>query len=142
MPEQSVWPIDTCELKKGDYISSQRLSELTNLSVGSPQYAFKLMSLKKFITKALAKRGLLVTVAIRQDGLAILTDQEAAIYNVKFAKSGARRIKRSAVRHSVIDLSKLTPAEREQWDKDARRLAAMSEGVRPTIKLTPHKRIS
>jgi len=137
------YPIDTSELKKGDYISQEQLESITKLPAGSSRFAFKVLAIKNYIQKSLAKRGDLVTCAIRRNGIAILTDAEAAVYNVKFAFSGARRIRKGRVRHSVIDLSKLTEAERAEWDKNARRLASMHEGIKPNhVGVKPHKRIT
>lgn len=143
MVAQEKYPIDTTDLHKGSIVTVARLIEITRAQPGTSRYAFRLLRLKNFIAKSLARRGEPVTCVIRQNEIVILTDAEANQYNFTFAGSGARRIRRSTIRHAVIDLSKLTPDERIDWDKKAGRLAMMVEGLRlrslPTPE--PHKRL-
>jgi len=139
-----IYPIETESLRKGDSIPVTILQQIAKSPPGTAQYAFKLMSVGSFISRAFALRGEPVTVVIRKNELVILTDAEANTYNMRFAKAGARRIRRSTARHSVIDLSKLTPEQRLEWDRNATRLAMMVQGVSrrkliPDVK--PHKRI-
>ncbi len=93
---QTVYPIDTSTLHKGDLIPMSQLVEITKAQPGTSRYAFKLLKLKQFISRAMAMRGEPATVVIRKSELVILTDAEANEYNFAFAGSGARRIRRSA----------------------------------------------
>ena len=137
------YPIDTDDIHKGSIITVDRLIEITKALPGTSHYAFRVLRLKNFIAKALARRGEPVTCVVRQQEISVLTDAEANQYNFAFAGSGARRIRRSTIRHATIDLSKLTPDERLDWDKKSARLAMMVNGLR-VMELPapePHKRL-
>ena len=137
------YPLDTSSIRKGDLIPLQQLVQITKAQPGTTRFAFGLLKLKAFIGRALALRGEPATVVIRRSEIVVLNDAEANEYNASFARSGARRIKRSALRHSVIDLSKLTPEQRLDWDRNSARLALMVAGVkmRKLPEMKPHKRI-
>jgi len=140
----STYPLDTNELHKGDVIAVTTLIDITKAQPGSSRYAFKLMKLKAFIGQQMAMRGEPATVVIRKNQIVVLTDAEANEYNMHFAKTGVRRIRRSAARHSVIDLSKLTEDQRKDWDRNAVRLAMLTAGLSRKKELPmagPHKRI-
>jgi len=143
MDGQETYPIDTTDLHKGSVVTMARLINITKAMPGTSRYAFRLLRLKNFIAKALARRGELATCVIRQNEIVILTDAEANQYNFNFAGSGARRIRRSTIRHATIDLSKLTPDERLDWDKKSARLAMMVNGlkVKALPAPEPHKRL-
>lgn len=126
---QPIYP-DTSFLKKGDVFPVSMLIDITKSQPGTPRYAFRLMALKQKITRELARRGLFVTVVVRKSALVVLTDAESEVYNTTFAKSGSRRIKRSAARHAAIDLKNLTIAQRLEWDRNSSRLAMMVTGLR------------
>ena len=130
MDGQEKYPIGTDDLHKGSVVTVARLAEITKAQPGTSRYAFRLLRLKNFIAKALARRGEPATCVVRQNEIVILTDAEANQYNFTFAGSGARRIRRSTLRHAVIDLSNLTPDERLDWDKKAARLAMMVNGLK------------
>ncbi|GDY10187.1 hypothetical protein LBMAG52_36750 [Planctomycetia bacterium] len=143
MDGQETYPIDTTDLHKGSVVTMARLIEITKANPGTSRYAFRLLRLKNFIAKALVRRGEPATCVIKQNEIVILTDAEANQYNFAFAGSGARRIRRSTIRHAVIDLSKLTPDERLDWDKKSARLAMMVNGlkVKALPSPEPHKRL-
>ena len=144
MDGQETYPIDTTDLHKGSVVTMARLIEITKANPGTSRYAFRLLRLKNFISKALVRRGEPAPCVIKQNEIVILTDAEANQYNFAFAGSGARRIRRSTIRHAVIDLSKLTPDERIDWDKKSARLAMMVNGlkVKALPSPEPHKRLS
>lgn len=140
------YPMDTSVLKKGDVIPVSVLRDIAKAEPGTSRYAFNLLRIKSFIAKAMARRGEYVTIAIVKNELSILTDSEANTYNMHFAKLGARKIRRGQSRHARIDLSKLTPDQRAEWDRNALRLGMMADGVSRSIKKLcpppePHKRL-
>lgn len=142
--ETTTYPIETSSLRKGDSIPLSTLCNILKAQPGSSRFAFGVMRLKEHVVKSLAMRGLFVTVIVRNNELMILTDAEANTYNMKFAKTGARRIRRSRARHAMIDLSKLTPEQRNEWDRNATRLAVMTSSLSSKKKLpeaVPHTRI-
>ena len=138
------YPLDTSMLAKGDIIPLTKLCNIIRAQPGSSKFAFGMMRLKNHIVSALAKRGLFVTIAVQKNELHVLTDAEANTYNMRFAKTGARRIRRSRTRHAMIDLAKLTPEQRTEWDRNAARLAMMTASVdrRKLIPaVSPHQRL-
>ncbi len=139
----TVYPLETESLKKGDVIPATVIEQIVKVSADDRSYQFKALQLKEFITKSLAKRGELVTVVIRGASIVILTDAESGPYNSRMGRIGARRIRRSLARHSVVDLSKLTDEQRKEWDRDQIKLSLMATGLKnsrlPEVK--PHKRI-
>jgi len=143
MDSQGKYPIDTDDIHKGSVVTVARLAEITRAEPGTSRYAFKLLRLKNFIAKSLARRGEPATCVIRHNEIVVLTDAEANQYNFAFAGTGARRIRRSTIRHATIDLSKLTPDERLDWDKKSARLAMMVNGLKVKALPTPepHKRL-
>ena len=138
-----IHPIDTTGIKKGDILPAELLTQIVKVGPESREYQWKILKLKDFIAKSLANRGEAATLVIRGHAIHVLTDAEAGPYNARMGKLGARRIRRSRARHAVIDLSKLTPEQRAEWDRDQAKLAMMSTGVSrlqiPEMK--PHKRI-
>ena len=141
---QAIYPLDTANIHKGDLVPMSQLVEITKAQPGSSRYAFKLMKLTAFIARSMALRGEPATVVVRKNEIVILTDAEANEYNMSAAKKGARRIRRSAVRHSVIDLSKLSPDQRKDWDRNSTSMAMMVSSLRMKKELPAaqaHKRI-
>jgi len=137
------WPIETDSIHKGDILPPDLLINIVKVDQSSPKYQFKILRLKDYITKAMAARGELATLVIRGASIVVLTDAEAGPYNARMGRIGARKIRRSQTRHSVVDLSKLTEVQRKEWDRDASKLAMMTSGLKiariPEIK--PHQRI-
>lgn len=140
--QQPIWP-DTSGLAKGDLLPESVLAEIVKAAPGTAKFAFRVMWLKKKISKDLAARGMYVTLAVKRGSLAILTDAEADGYNAQFAKTGVRRIRRSAARHAAIDLTKLTAEQRIEWDQNSRRLGMMVSSLSPKTlpAMQPHQRL-
>ena len=147
MTEQSitsVYPIDTEQIKKGDVLPPDLLTQIVKLDATDRKYQWKILKLKDFIAKAMANRGAPATLVIRGYSIVVLTDAESGPYNARMARLGARRIRRSRARHAVVNLENLTPDQRKEWDRDQAKLAMQVSALnaKKIPEPTPHKRIT
>lgn len=115
----SKWPIDVEELNKGDVIPSSRIEEITGERCGSDAYQFGKMRLAAFIEVEREQCGNPVVVKHEQDGLRILTDDEAVDYTEKRFKEALRAAGRAHYRQSAyIDSETLSGGAREKHERN------------------------
>lgn len=114
--EAIQWPpIPAEECAKGNTITPARLVELGAMTgdPGSGRWAFRLLALRDEI-----QRTHKVSVRIYKGGLHINTDAEASLYHNGRGEHAVTSIKRQvASLHSLVDPSRLTPAQQAAHDR-------------------------
>jgi hypothetical protein len=104
----------TEQLSKGDYISPTEIEEITNTVQSTPAYQFALMGLKGQIEKSLRSLGRPATLKAEANGLRILTDSEAAVYNPRRSDLARHQLFLSHRRNLEVDDTNLSETERQE----------------------------
>lgn len=115
------------KLKLGQHISEAECIVMVGCSRhdNPDAYALKLLALKARIEQHLASRfRRSITVRAQQHSLQILTDEESAAYNPKRFADGLRIARRAHRRLLGVDVSKLTPQQRDEFGHSVTRQAA------------------
>jgi hypothetical protein len=138
------FPIDYESLNKGDVIAADRLERIVELPRTDAGYSLKVQMVKERIEREMEAIGRPVVLAIDQGNLKVLTDSEAAIYVDQKFQEYRRRMFRQHVRgESAIDVSKLSPDERQQHERAAyvrsKEIQALAR-TRREVRLESHQR--
>ncbi len=134
-------PFDT--LQKGDYLPPTMCARAIGAQPGEPDYWRGLLSLRDYVVNELEARGVYVTVRTRRDGLAILTDSEAAIYNGEAVPRQAhKKMCKAHRRNLLVDVAQLSPDERVLHDRRILRNGRVIQATQAArrMALTDHKR--
>ena len=130
-------------LQKGQYITPEEVEEITGISRKDyKEYNLAALNLKTIIFSKMMEEGLIVTIRSEQDGLRILTDWEASMYNAKAVKSHIKGISKSVTRQKGVNTSEFTP---EQNVTHLQRVTGMSlilqavKSTPQTVDYIPHK---
>jgi hypothetical protein len=113
-----VTPIDFDAIQKGDALSPSQLEEITGKKQGTSAYAFAVMQLSQRIANECASRGKIFTIAIVQQHLRVLTDEEASVYNDKQYRAKWRGMKRNHFNNMAVDASKLSDSQRSKHERN------------------------
>ena len=125
--------MDLSAYKLGDEITEAVCSQWMDLQRRDDEtaYALALLALKQKVEQALlAFYGRIITVRALKGGLRILDDRESAEYNPKRFQDGLRIARRAHRRLMAVDVSKLTPREREEFGKTVTKQAAQLSMLR------------
>jgi len=135
--------MDYSKLNLGDELTETQCTEILGIDryEHPEKFALKLLALKADVEQAMkAKFGRIITVRATQHGLQILTDQASAAYNPKRFADGLRIARRAHRRLLGVDVSKLTPQQRDEFGHNVTRQAArlaMMKAPTPDAPLQP-----
>ena len=121
------------DLKLGDEITEAACTAILGFTRDQrpEDFALGLLRIKHDVEKALkARHGREITVRIVKDTVRVLDDREAAEYNPKRFADGLRIARRAHRRLMAVDVSKLTPTEREEYGKAVTKQAAKLSMIR------------
>jgi hypothetical protein len=145
--EQDIayYPLDFETLKKGDSIPPARLEQLTEQTRGTDSYNLAVLALRERIVRECRDRGKNFTVAVVKGALRILTDEEAAVYNVRTFRAGFRRSGHSLRRLAKVNTAALSDPQKKEHERTlivfGKMLqAARSARARTAIELSEHRR--
>ena len=132
------YPLDYDMLSKGDYLTPEEVERATDVRRDDhKQYQFSVMRLCKEISQNMEARGDPVTVCSHQDGIKILTDEEASIYNEAEFERGRRKMVRSHVRLRKVDLMALSDENQVRtlrcMEVQSKQLQAMRQSKREAL---------
>jgi hypothetical protein len=144
MSDVRRFPIDFDAVQKGDSWAPDVLEELTSTRRGTVSYQFACLELRARIMRECLDRGKPVTVAMVKGSLRVLTDEEAALYNVKTFKSGLRRSVRSVKRLARVNPANLNEAQRAEHERNltlcSLMMTAARKARRERLQVTAHVR--
>lgn len=136
--------LDIDSLQKGDFIPSEVIEQVRDVTVGTQAFAFELMRLRTEIEASFLKRtGKRATVKSEGNGLRVLTDSEATEYNAGMVEQGRRRIFTSHARNVDVDENQLTSGEKKEHTRRVEISSAYTQALSKESKklgLMPHKR--
>ena len=121
------------KLQPGQSITQAEIESATGQMESTDPQAFALLLLRvrgDLITHLKRQHGRELTVRIVKGDLHILDDREAADYNPKRYAQGLRIARRAHRRLMAVDVSKLTPQEREQHTRTVCRQASALSSLR------------
>jgi len=114
----TYYPIDTDELKKGDYIAPERISEIYGVSVDDSNFWVNALRLRSFIEKKTRDDGTPLLTKGEGKGIRVLSDEEAADYENKCAIDAKRAFGRRIGRMAQIDSSRLSSEKAKKLEHD------------------------
>lgn len=124
-------PLDVGSLVKGQTLEVEELETRLGILRSSPNWWKKVLGLKQWIDKERAKRGLPEMTMCTPGGmLHVCTDSEAAAYNRRMTRLGARRITRSHRKNIAVDMTKLTADETQLHERAIIRQAFIMSSLR------------
>jgi len=143
--EQDIqyFPLDFDSLQKGDSIAPDRLERLTNRKRGTDGYNLAVLALRERIVRECKDRGKHFTVALVKGSLRILTDEEAALYNVRTFRAGFRRSGKSLRRLSKVNTAALSDQQKADHERNLivfGKMLQAARSARAAIAATPHQR--
>lgn len=104
------------------------------------KYQLELLSIGQIITSQLDKLNRPYTVVIRKEEIMVLTHAEASKYNQNKFSNGLKKAKRANRKLVHVDVSQLSPAEKERHDaaiiKQSKLVSLIEMGSRPEVKPT------
>jgi hypothetical protein len=121
------------KLQPGQLITQSEIESATGQQEAKDPQAFALLLLRvraDLITHLKRIHGRELTVRIVKGDLLILNDREAADYNPKRYSQGLRIARRAHRRLMAVDVSKLTPEEREAHTKVVCKQASALSAIR------------
>lgn len=143
--EQDIqyFPLDFDGLQKGDNITPDRLEKLTERKRGTDGYNLAVLALRERIVRECRDRGKHFTVAVVKGTLRILTDEEAAVYNVRTFRAGFRRSGKSLRRLAKVNTEALTDPQKKEHERNLivfGKMLQAARSARAAIAATPHQR--
>lgn len=136
------YPFDFDAMSKGDLIPAEVVESIVKIPRTDRQYALKLLGLKEQVEDELEARGRPIVAKCEQDGIRILTDEDARPYTEQQFKIGARKLRRAHLKTCLIDSSNLTVEDRQRLESQmiiqGAKLAAFNK-TRPKMAVEPHE---
>jgi hypothetical protein len=118
VPDPTRWPLDFAALRRGDVLSADAMEAATGRTRDSEDYWRHLLRIKQMVVDYFEEAGDAgVIVTTRDDGLQILTDEEAAIYVQDRARKARKDFAWSVLKGSLVDRNKLTNETRASLDR-------------------------
>lgn len=121
------------DLKLGDEITEAACTAILGFTRDQrpEDFALGLLRIKHEAEKALkARHGREITVRVVKHTVRVLDDREAAAYNPKRFADGLRIARRAHRRLMAVDVSRLSPTEREEYSKASTKQAAKLSMIR------------
>lgn len=123
------------QLGKGSVLEPQTLSAFFGVSLDDRRYTMRILELRDAVSDHFrTKRGEVVTLAIRDDALHVLSDEEAAEYNRRDFERGVRALRRAHRRNLAVNLGQLGGKDR------AEHLRALESQGRQALALSRERR--
>lgn len=140
----NYYPFDYNELIKGQYIPPEECERLTKMKRSDRMYSLKVQGLIEGIHRERDARGMPVVARCQNDGIRILTDEEAVDYTAKRVRDGFRLAGRSHERAVVaVDVTSLSEDLKRKHERNVdlqcRQLTAVGL-EKAKFELGPHKR--
>lgn len=138
-----IHPFDVNQLQKGDFISAERCEAVLGVKRSARHYRLELLKLKDQIERQwLDLRDEVITIECERDGLLIDTDERAVGTNRIRRRGHVRGLEHAQVRQMGVDVSNLTPEQRDQHERECVVGAAFLLGGKREIRavLKPHQR--
>lgn len=140
------YPFDISEIKKGDYISPEDLQKIicaskgSHVEIGSSDYRFGLMGIKTWIETELEFECRDMVLKCEQEGLRVLTDEEAEQYLRRRQTLDLRAFERDHVKYiGKIDKSQLSAEQLVQHENHSLKFGYfLSELKRAKKKMALH----
>jgi hypothetical protein len=137
------FPFDYAAVNKGDVFTAEWCADLLGGDPQTQRYQLRLLDLSKELERGLWAVGKRYTVRIRQGGLAVLTDAEAAEFNAARFESLERGMTRSHCRMLAVDEGGLSEVQRSRYHRDLAleglTLAAIA-AARAEVRPIPYRR--
>ena len=111
------YPIDTDTLKKGQYLSPEKLETITMYKAGTDKFALAVLAIRQFIERETEKNGRHLLCKQEGKGLRILTDSEAAKYKPKRFDNSLKGMFRQVKDMLRIDTMQLTDDEKKKLER-------------------------
>lgn len=142
-PDIQYFPLDFDALEKGHCINAERLQQLTGKQRGTDEYNLAVLALRERIVRECKDRNKNFTVAMVKGALRILTDEEAAVYNVRTFRAGFRRSHSSLRRLAKVDTAALSDQQKSEHERNVivfGKMLQAARSARTAIAGTPHER--
>lgn len=104
------YPFDTDHLRKGSVVSREVVAEAYGVKVDDRDYWKAHMRALAYVERRLRERGEPATVVTRDGGIAVLTDDEASIYNASRFEGRVDGMRRDHGRMQEVDRGAVAPA--------------------------------
>lgn len=112
------WPFDIAALRRGSVVSADVIESAVGFKRTESEYHFEHLRIRDMVVDHFEERGDEgVIVTMRDDGLQVLTDEEAAGYVQSRSRKAKKDFAWSVYKGSQIDRDKLTDATREKLDR-------------------------
>lgn len=138
MTSTEQWPFDLSALRRGDSVSVDRIEKALGVKRTNPDYWRKLLQVKQLVVDYFEEEGDAgVIVTTCDEGLQILTDEQAATYVQQRATKAKKDFAWSVVKGSLVDRTKISAETRESLDrwllKESFRLQQMRKRMPPEL---------
>lgn len=138
------FPLDFDALQKGDSISPEHLEKLTEKTRGTDAYNLAVLALRERIIRECKDREKHFTVAVVKGHLRILTDEEAAVYNMRTFRAAFRRQHRSLrMMANTVNTAALSDTQKKEHERNlivCGKMLQAARSARAQIAATPHQR--
>lgn len=112
------WPFDIAALRRGDVVSADVIEAAVGLKRTDAEYHFEHLRIRDMVVERFEEMGDEgVIVTMRDGGLQVLTDEEAAGYVQARARKAKKDFAWSVYKGSQIDRDKLLDETREKLDR-------------------------
>jgi hypothetical protein len=145
--EQGIYPFSIKDLEKGSVFTVSMVEHAYSVQYGTSEYSLAALRASQFISERFKEeRGVVVTTAIRKDGVRILTDEEAVAANAKTFRSGLRRARKAHVRQLGSDRSLMSAKVKAEHDRrvevEGRILSSITKELRRQPQALPVERVT
>ncbi len=104
--------IDILDLTKGSVISTELVEQMTGQKYGTPHYDLAVMVLAQEIDQHLRRKDIIVTICSVKGAIHILTDEAAALYNVRQSELAVNKLSRAYGRNRAVERKNLGEIDR------------------------------
>lgn len=116
--EATEYPLATDGLHKGSRVTAETIEHAFGVRRGAKEYQLRALQASRYIARRLLERGEPATVVQDGDEIAILTDEEARIYNAHRFHLTRRAGERAFARLRQVDRANLDDGGRNALDRD------------------------
>jgi hypothetical protein len=118
MSKTSKYPIDIEELKKGDYISPEKIAEIYQIDLNDHKFNLYTLKLSQFIQQKTREMGNPYRTKIENRGVRVLLDSEAVRYEDNSADNKTAGIRRNLRNMMEISMSKLCSEDKNLLERN------------------------
>ncbi|KKN42804.1 hypothetical protein LCGC14_0709360 [marine sediment metagenome] len=128
---ETAAPVIVPDAPRGTYITPDELEAVLGVLRSSTDYAFQLMRMMEAFRADSMAAGDPKLISSRKNGLAILTDAEAADHTVKQAAAGLKKTQRAIMRGvASVRPSHLEEVRRRRWERETTNMSRVLQGTR------------